>query len=195
MDMLSCPTTGEPVCRCLGDQAHHLAMRPSARSTLRKLFTDHAVYTNKYSIAYIAHLGSADALLNRLLDNQQEIGMYLGQFLGAAVGEAITAILTEHIQLAGKALEDIAHRRPIAPTMQKILANVDKFATAVAKLTGVKTDYQKWYKEFLHHNEMVLEIAKLNIKGLYIQENEAYDTYYTHMLRFSDMMCSDLLMR
>ena len=160
---------------------------------MRKLFTDHAVYTNKYTIAAIENLGSAKALLDRLIENQQEIGAYIGQFLGKGIGNEIAAILTEHIQLAGEALKILINKQPLTPVMVKITANVAKFATAMSVLTGNLADHKKWYDEFLHHNELVLEIAKAHLIGLYMRENELYDGYYTHMLHFSDMMRVDLL--
>jgi len=78
--------------------------------------------------------------------------------------------------------------------MPKILANVEKFAGAMANLTENLANYKKWYDEFLHHNKLVLEIAGLHLARNYTKENAVYDAYYTHMLHFSDMMCLDLLL-
>jgi len=75
-------------------------MNPTPKETLRKLFTDHAVYARMFINAFLDELPETPFLQTRLLANQPEIGQYLGQFIGQEGGKAVGDLLTKHIKLA-----------------------------------------------------------------------------------------------
>ena len=74
----------------------------SLRSALRRLWTDHVVWTRMYIVAAVTPelerlAGSA---ATRLLKNQEDIGNAVVRFYGAAPGAALTDLLKQHIMIA-----------------------------------------------------------------------------------------------
>ena len=56
------------------------------RQDMRKLWTDHVVWTRDYIIAAIGDAPDAPSALNRLLKNQDDIGNAVARFYGDAPG-------------------------------------------------------------------------------------------------------------
>src|SRR6187455_2224729 len=70
------------------------------RLALRKLWSDHVIWTRQYIVAAVAGTPDADAAAGRLLKNQEEIGAAIAGYYGDAAGEALTGLLKEHIMIA-----------------------------------------------------------------------------------------------
>jgi hypothetical protein len=70
------------------------------RLALRKLWSDHVIWTRQYIVAAVAGTPDADAAAGRLLRNQEDIGAAVAGFYGDAAGSALTALLKEHIMIA-----------------------------------------------------------------------------------------------
>lgn len=67
---------------------------------MRRLWTDHVVWTRDYIVAAVAGAGDADEAAKRLLRNQQEIGSALVPYYGADGGRKLAGLLTDHIKIA-----------------------------------------------------------------------------------------------
>ena len=189
----SCPVTGEPYCKC--EHADGVVfLSPNHKDTLRKLFSDHAVYTKMVIVAVLDSRPEADFLTKRLLDNQPEIGDFLGQFIGRESGDAVTNLLTEHIKTAAAIVTKLRdNSRDIQKDIDFLFNNSERVAKALSGLPSSKLDYGIVHKEFDQHNDFVLALAKLHKKAMYEKEITTYDAYYVHMLKFSDMLCDGLI--
>jgi len=77
--------------------------KPSAASLkqdMRKLWTDHVVWTRDYIVAAAADAPDAQAAAGRLMKNQEDIGAAVGAYYGAAAGTKMTDLLKQHISIA-----------------------------------------------------------------------------------------------
>jgi hypothetical protein len=81
------------------------------RNEMRKLWEDHITWTRNVIISFevnlpdpAATLPDLGAALDRLLRNQADIGNAIKPFYGAAAGDQLTALLREHILIAGEIL-------------------------------------------------------------------------------------------
>ena len=70
------------------------------RLALRKLWSDHVIWTREYIVAAVAGTPDADAAVGRLLGNQEDIGAAVAGFYGQAGGDKLTELLKEHIMIA-----------------------------------------------------------------------------------------------
>jgi hypothetical protein len=71
------------------------------RLALRKLWSDHVIWTREYIVAAIGGpQGVADAAAGRLLRNQDDIGNAIVPYYGDAAGQRLTELLKEHIMIA-----------------------------------------------------------------------------------------------
>jgi hypothetical protein len=70
------------------------------RIALRKLWSDHVIWTRDYIVAAVAGAADADAAAGRLLRNQEDIGAAIAGYYGDAAGDQLTKLLKEHIMIA-----------------------------------------------------------------------------------------------
>ena len=70
------------------------------KQDMRKLWTDHVVWTRDYIIAALGDQPEAQAAANRLMKNQEDIGKAVATYYGAAAGQQLTTLLKEHITIA-----------------------------------------------------------------------------------------------
>jgi hypothetical protein len=107
---------------------HHddsmMAASAKLRQDMRKLWTDHTVWTRDYIIAAVGDQPDAPAAATRLLKNQDDIGNAIAGYYGKAAGDKLTALLKDHINIA---------------------VDVVKFAKAGDKANQAQAD-AKWHK-------------------------------------------------
>jgi hypothetical protein len=73
---------------------------PELRTAMRKLWSDHVIWTRQYIVAAALGDPSADAASKRLLKNQEDIGNAIVPYYGAAAGTKLTDLLKQHILIA-----------------------------------------------------------------------------------------------
>jgi hypothetical protein len=74
--------------------------RMSLNQSMRKLWSDHVVWTRQYIVSAVAGEPSAQAAATRLLKNQEDIGNAVGTYYGSAAGARLTDLLKQHILIA-----------------------------------------------------------------------------------------------
>jgi hypothetical protein len=70
------------------------------RLALRKLWSDHIIWTRQYIVAAVAGTPDAEAAAGRLLKNQEDIGNAVVAYYGKDAGDGLTGVLKEHIMIA-----------------------------------------------------------------------------------------------
>ena len=105
-----------------GTKAHHDhgKSRVISRSavafhdSMRKLWEDHITWTRNVIISFEVNesdpsvvLPDLNAALNRLFQNQVDIGDAIKPFYGEAAGDRLTALLHDHIAIAGEILQAV----------------------------------------------------------------------------------------
>ena len=77
-----------------------MAASEPVRLALRKLWSDHVIWTRQYIVAAVAGTPDGGAAAGRLLQNQADIGSAIVPYYGQAGGDRLTALLKEHIMIA-----------------------------------------------------------------------------------------------
>lgn len=77
-----------------------MATKEPVRLALRKLWSDHVVWTRQYIVAAVGGTPDAGTAAERLLRNQEDIGAAVAGFYGQAAGDKLTGLLKEHIMIA-----------------------------------------------------------------------------------------------
>ncbi len=87
------PVSGSSAVSAVGGSAElHQAMR--------KLWSDHVVWTRQYIVSAILVDPSANAASARLLKNQEDLGNAIAPYYGSAAGAKLTDLLKQHILIA-----------------------------------------------------------------------------------------------
>jgi hypothetical protein len=164
------------------------------KSTIRKLFTDHAVYTSFVLKSIVDHHDAdTKVLLPRLLQNQKDIGEQLKPFIGSSKGNKLTKVLTEHIQLAGAVIKDATYNNPqLEQDIKKLFNNSDDVAMVLTSINPELLPYEDTQMMFIIHNEFVIDQTLARLSKDYQQEQKLYDAYYNEILLMSDLIADAL---
>lgn len=188
-----CPTTGEVHCKCLTPKIRISSLKVDLKSALRKLFTDHGVYTAFVLKSIVDGISDVPVFLDRLLLNQEDIGDQLKPIVGDAKGNLLTDVLTEHINLAGDVITAATKNDPtLNDKIKKLFENSDEVARVLTSLNPSKLPYPITQKMFHTHNQFVIDMTVARIKKNYEEEQRLYDAYYNELLEMSDAIYNAL---
>jgi hypothetical protein len=191
--MTNCLRTGERSCKCLNPLEPHMAFDMDIRTTLRKLFSDHGVYTVFVLKSIVDKTPDTQVFLTRLLGNQKDIGDQLKPIVGDKVGNLVTKVLTEHIKLAGEVMKSAVNKdKMLDQKIQKLFANSDQVANVLHFLNSQQLPLEDMKDMFHEHNNYVIKMTVARIKKDYKEEQVLFDSYFNELLEMSDMIAHAL---
>lgn len=82
------------------DTPQNSSQAMALKQGMRKLWTDHVVWTREYIIAAVGDQPDAQAAAARLMKNQDDIGQAVAMVYGAPAGQQLTSLLKDHITIA-----------------------------------------------------------------------------------------------
>lgn len=82
---------------CLRDEAPAVTTQLTLQDDMRRLWTEHALWTRMFLIDSVAGLPGANAAAERLWRNQVEIGDAIRPFYGDAAGDRLTSLMQLHV--------------------------------------------------------------------------------------------------
>ena len=164
------------------------------RQDMRKLWTDHVIWTRNYIVAAVGDQPDAQAAAGRLLKNQEDIGAAVATFYGKTAGDRLTALLKDHILIAvdlikaAKAGDKIAQQQ--ADTRWQ--RNAEDIADFLSKANpnwpkAVLVDMMKMHLSTTT-NEVVARLTKN-----WDEDVRAFDAVYQHMLKMSDALADGII--
>lgn len=166
----------------------------SLKQDMRKLWTDHVVWTRDYIIAAVGDQPDAKAAANRLMKNQENIGNAVAKFYGAAAGQQLTTLLKEHITIAvdlikaAKAGDKAGQQQADSRWQQNAMQIADFLAKA--NPNWPKDTLADLMKKHLSTttNEVV---ARLNKD--WDADVRAFDEVYEHILHMADALSDGIV--
>ena len=173
---------------------HDTPAAAKLRQDMRKLWSDHVIWTRGYIVDAAADQPDTQAAAGRLMKNQEDIGAAIAGVYGKPAGDQLTGLLKEHISIA---------------------VDVIKFAKAGDKASQQQAD-AKWKRngediaDFLskaNPNWPRATLADLMSKHLSTTTDEvvarltknwdadvkAFDAVYTHILMMSDALSDGII--
>ncbi len=166
----------------------------SLRTALRRLWTDHVVWTRSYVVAAVADMPDAGAAAERLLKNQEDIGAAVVPFYGKDAGDALTTLLKQHIMIA---VELIGAAKAGDTTRFEEQDNLwTKNAEDIAELlSGANPN---WVKDDVVdilgiHLKLTKDEAVARMEGKWEADIEAFDQILTEILTLSDILADGIV--
>ena len=184
-EKMKCPL-GNAKCEC------------SMKEKLRKVFTDHVIYTKAYLEKYCTPGDDAQketsVLLKRLLKNQEDIGSVVKSVIGVRKSEELVNLLKQHIKAAGAMIAAVVVRdkTDLDQALRKVFSNSRKVAEFLSALNPEALPYNVTKEMFDTHNKQVYKLAVRHGYRKYKEEVELFDEYLIHMLRMSDAIAKAL---
>jgi hypothetical protein len=170
------------------------ASAAALKQDMRKLWTDHVVWTRDYIVAAVGNQPDAQAAANRLMKNQDDIGAAVGSIYGAAAGQQLTTLLKEHISIA----VDLIKAAKAGDKGAQQAADAKWQANGVAIADFLSKANPNWPRATLvdmmktHLSTTTNEVvARLNKN--WDEDVRAYDEVYRHILMMSDALADGIV--
>lgn len=164
------------------------------KTQMRKLWEDHVTWTRNYIVSALAGLEDRDAVAQRLLNNQDEIGAAIKPYYGEAAGRKLTALLRDHILIATEVVSAAKDggSGQLMVAQRKWSANGDDIA---AFLSGANPHWSRTDLEAMlrGHLEFTTQEVVARLKKDWNADIKAYDDGHAHMLMFSDVLVAGIM--
>jgi hypothetical protein len=164
------------------------------KQDMRKLWTEHVVWTRDYIVAAVGDQPDAPAAAARLMKNQEDIGAAVATFYGAAAGQQLTTLLKEHINIAVDLIKaaKAGNKAGQQQADGRWQANAVQIADFLSKANpnwprATLVDLMKMHLSTTT-NEVV---ARLNKD--WAGDVRAYDAVYDHILKMSDALTDGIV--
>lgn len=164
------------------------------KMTMRQLWEEHIAYTRNYIISAIAGLEDVDAVAERLLRNQDDIGAAIKPYYGDEAGSKLTELLRDHIMVATEvvAAAKAGNAEVLASSQERWNANGKDIAVF---LSGANPNWSQGDLEAMLQKHLDLTTAEVvNRLGKdWAADVAAYDEGHAHMLMFADALSEGIV--
>jgi hypothetical protein len=176
------------------DSAKYSEQAAALKQDMRKLWTDHVVWTRDYIIAAIGDAPDAQPALTRLLKNQDDIGGAVAKFYGDPAGKQLTTLLKDHIAIAGDLVKaakagDKAAQKAADDKWQNNAVQIAAFLSK-ANPNWPKATLEQLMKQHLSTttSEVVARLTKN-----WDEDVRAFDAVYDHIFHMSDALTDGIV--
>jgi len=164
------------------------------RVNMRKLWEDHITYTRNFIISALGELPDKDAVTQRLLRNQDDIGNAVKPYYGAAAGDKLAALLRDHILVAAEVVTaaKAGNNANLSAAQQKWNANGREIA---GLLSGANPNWQRASLEAMmqKHLDLTTQEVTSRLKKDWTADIKAYDDGHAHMMMFADALTDGIV--
>jgi hypothetical protein len=183
-----------PQPKAMAKGAAHTDAAAQLKLDMRKLWTDHTVWTRDYIIAAVDDKPDAQAAAGRLMKNQEDIGNAVATYYGAPAGQKLTALLKDHISIA---VDLIKAAKAGDKTAQKAADDRwHKNATDIADfLSGANPNWPKATLVDLmnKHLSTTTDEVVARLTKNWDADVKAWDAVYNHILMMSDALSDGIV--
>lgn len=162
---------------------------------MRKLWEDHITWTRLYIVSFAADLPDTEAVAERLLKNQTDIGNAIRPIYGDEAADQLTQLLTDHIMGAVDILT-AAKAGDTAGTDAAVEAwrvNGEEIATFLNSANPDNWPLEDMKMQMQMHLDLTLEEAQAHLTGDYAQSIASYDEVHVHILGMADILSSGII--
>lgn len=159
------------------------------RESMRKLWSDHVVWTRQYIVAAIANDPSAQAAAERLLRNQDDIGNAIVPFYGRAAGDQLARLLREHITIA----VDLVTGAKAGDNGRQADANARWHANAAQIATFLSSANPHWPRAVLlgmlnEHLALTTQEAVARLQRRWADDVATFDRIFNQAMQMADAL-------
>jgi hypothetical protein len=164
------------------------------KQDMRRLWTDHVVWTRDYIVAAVGDQPDAQAAAGRLMRNQEDIGNAVGKFYGASAGQQLTTLLKEHISIAVDLIK--AAKAGDKPAQQQADTKWQQNAVAIADFLSKANP--NWPRATLvdmmkNHLSTTTDEVVARLNKQWDADVRAFDAVYDHILHTSDALADGII--
>lgn len=160
---------------------------------LNRLWSDHVIWTRQYIVSALADLPDAQAALARLMKNQEDLGNAIVPYYGDEAGKKLTALLKEHIAVAGQVVKAAKENQGEALK----IANEKWHQNAADIATFLSSANPHWPKEALNdmlneHLAVTTKEATLRLAKDWEADAANFDVIFTQALMMAHALADGI---
>lgn len=169
--------------------------RLKVSNKMRKLWNDHVFWTRNYIISAAGELGDINDVLERLMFNQDEIGMFFAKFYGENIGLEISNVLKEHIQGAGNIIDSVKkdNKEDTELFIKQWYENANLIADYLYKLNSNNWDKIVLREAMKKHLDDTLNEAVHRLNKEYSLDIQDYDNIVNHINIMADVFSQGII--
>ena len=161
---------------------------------MRKLWSDHVIWTREYVIASLDNRPEAPKVAERLLKNQEEIGNAIVPYYGKAAGDQLGALLKEHILVA----VDLLDAAKTNNTTKFNDANTRWHKNAADLATFLSGANPNWKTQEIvsmlnNHLNLTTQEAVAHLNKNYDEDIRLFDAIYNQIMGMSDEISAGIV--
>lgn len=174
------------VCKPAGDASTDGAV--ALRVSMRQAWSSHAWYTREYYAATILGTANAAAGADRLIKNQDDIGLLFGKYYGPDAAQQTAALLKEHIIIAVDIVNaaKAGDQEKLAEAQARWHKNFADLATFLNKANPEHFKYEETYRLLNDHLGLLTVAVTSFLTGDYVKSTLDNDAYYAEILMMAD---------
>lgn len=170
---------------------------------MRKLWEDHITWTRNVIISFEVNVSDAsatlpdlNAALDRLFQNQVDIGNAIKPYYGNQRGEQLTALLHDHIAIAGEILQavKVGDAAAYQDANARWYANAHDIAVFLSETLdpplGSLAEMDAMMKD---HLDATTEEVVARLHGNWTGDVAAYDKVHNQVLEMADMLSDGII--
>jgi hypothetical protein len=133
--------------------------------------------------------------LQRVQDNQDDIGSAVGLFFGQAAGDQLAALLHEHISVAVELVSaaKAGDAAGVVDAKERWYANGEEIADFLASANPRFWPQQTMRAAMQMHLDQTLDEAVHRLQGEYSAEIDDYEQAHLHILAMADLLSSGII--
>ncbi|MBP1763613.1 MAG: glycosyltransferase [Firmicutes bacterium] len=164
------------------------------RDGMRKLWSDHVIWTRLFIVSSVANMPEAGLNAERLLKNQQDIGNAIKPYYGDAAGEKLADLLKNHILIAANIVTAAKNgdTETVSSEESKWIANADEIAVF---LSSANPNWPKAGLQDMLHQHLSLTKSELlaRLNQDYPNDIATFDQIYTQALMMADTLSEGIV--
>lgn len=164
------------------------------KSDMQKLWINHTIWTRSYIVSAMSSRADQQDVLNRLLQNQQDIGNAFKPYYGEAAGNKLAELLKQHILIAGQivAAAKAGNQADVKKWDTEWHQNADQISKFLSELNP-NWPFQTIQEMFYTHLQLITEIVINCLKGNWQADIAATDKNETHMIHLADLLTEGIV--
>lgn len=165
------------------------AAAPELRVAMRKLWSDHVIWTRQWIVSTALNDPSAQQASVRLLKNQEDIGNAIKPYYGDAAGSKLTDLLKQHILIA----VDLVNAAKAGDAAKQADADKRWHDNASDIATFLSGANPNWPRQTLldmlnQHLALTTREAVDRLKQNWSDDVEAFDAIFTQAMMMADAL-------
>jgi hypothetical protein len=161
---------------------------------MRKLWSDHVIWTREYIVAYEDGSPGAAQAEDRLLKNQEDLGNAIVPYFGKAAGDNLTALLKQHIFISIDLIDAAksGNQSKYNETNASWYENADELA---AFLNSINPNWNKQNMVTMLDDHLSLTTREVfsHLNKDYVGDVKSFDMVYDEIMSMSDALSAGIV--